>query len=196
MSLVRARDGQPLYFIKQVENITEAKLASEKIAQQAALLDKTHDAIVLCDMAGRIQFWNKGAEDIYGWTREEADGRLALQLSFRDKVDQFAHACRATLDYGKWTSESPLTHKDGLELLVQSHWSLIKDQADQPKAFLVISHDVTDRKQMEAQLMRSQRMESIGTLAGGIAHDLNNILTPIMMSIEMLKATSTHPKAQ
>ena len=195
VSLVRDRDGQPLYFIKQIENITESRQANEKIAQQAALLDKTHDAIVLCDMAGLIQFWNKGAEAIYGWSREEADGRQAREFTFKNNVAQFEQACRATLENGKWSNETPVIHKDGRELVVQSHWSLIRDQTDQPKAFLVISHDITDRKTIEEQLMRAQRMESIGTLAGGIAHDLNNILTPIMMSIEMLKATSSHPRA-
>jgi len=194
-SLVRDSEGQPLYFIKQVQNITESKRANEKLAQQAALLDKTNDAIILCGMDGCIRFWNKGAEAIYGWTTEEAAGRQIKELSFKKNPGQYDEACRATLDKGKWTSELPVIHKDGHELVVQSHWSLIKDQTDQPQAFLGISYDITDRKHIEAQLMRAQRMESIGTLAGGIAHDLNNILTPIMMSIEMLKATTTHPRA-
>jgi len=195
-SLVRDSDGHPLYFIKQVQDITESKLANEKLAQQAALLDKTNDAIILSDMDGSIRFWNKGAEAIYGWTTEEAAGRQIKELSFKTNPAQYDEACRATLDKGKWTSELPVIHKDGRELVVQSHWSLIKDQADRPQALLGISYDITDRKGIEAQLMRAQRMESIGTLAGGIAHDLNNILTPIMMSIEMLKATTTHPRAK
>jgi len=195
-SLVRDANGFPLYFIKQVQDISESKRSTEKIAQQAALLDKTNDAITLCDLQGRVLFWNKGAEAIYGWTADEAASRLVKELSFKKNPGQYDEACRATLQQNKWTSEIPIVHKDGRELVIQSHWTLIKDQADTPKAFLSIGYDITDRKQIEAQLMRAQRMESIGTLAGGIAHDLNNILTPIMMSIEMLKATTTHPKAQ
>jgi len=194
-SLVRDSDGRPLYFIQQVQNITETKLAGEKIAEQAALLDKTNDAIILCSLDGRILFWNKGAEAIYGWKADEVAGRLIRELNFKKNVSRYDEACRVTLETGKWTSESPVIHKAGGELVVQSHWTLIKDEANRPKAFLEISFDITDRKQMEAQLMRAQRMESIGTLAGGIAHDLNNILSPIMMSIEMLKRTSTHPQA-
>jgi len=196
VSLVRDSDGRPLYFIKQVQNITENKRAREKIDQQAALLDKTNDAIILCSLDGRILFWNKGAEAIYGWKADETAGCLIRELSFKNNADQYDEACRATLENGKWTSESPVVHKEGRELVVQSHWTLIKDELNHPKAFLGISFDITDRKKIEAQLMRAQRMESIGTLAGGIAHDLNNILTPIMMSIEMLKQISTHPRAK
>jgi len=194
-SVVRDSDGRALYFIQQVQNITETKLAGEKIAEQAALLDKTNDAIILCSLDGRILFWNKGAEAIYGWKTDETAGRLIRELNFKKNVQKYDEACRITLETGKWMSETPVIHKDGRELSVQSHWTLVRDEANRPKAFLEISFDITDRKKMEAQLMRAQRMESIGTLAGGIAHDLNNILTPIMMSIEMLKRTSTHPRA-
>ena len=194
-SLIRDANGHPLYFIKQVQNITESKVANEKIAEQAALLDKTNDAITLCDMEGRLLFWNKGAEAIFGWIAEEAAIRPMKELIFKKNAGQYDEARRVTLQQGRWTSEIPVAHKDGREIVIQSHWSLIKDRADKPKAFLGISYDITDRKQIEAQLMRAQRMESIGTLAGGIAHDLNNILTPIMMSIEMLKSTTTHPRA-
>ena len=196
VSLVRDHEGRPLYFIDQIQDITDSKRAVEKIAQQAALLDKTHDAIVLFGRNGRILFWNKGAEAIYGWTSPEALGRQVLELQFQGGTEHYEQACGETLEKGKWRSESAAKHKDGRHVLVQSNWSLVDDEGDPSKAFLVISHDITDRKQMEDQLMRAQRLESIGTLAGGIAHDLNNILTPIMMSIEMLKETATHPRAK
>jgi len=192
-SLIRDNEGHPLYFIQQVQNITESKRATERIAQQAALLDKTHEAIVLFSMEGEILFWNKGAEAVYGWTREEAEGQSILGVKNEEVYKQ---GCRATLETGHWRHEWAVGCKDGREISVESHWSLIKDSDDRPKAYLVISHDIGERKQMESQLMRAQRMESIGTLAGGIAHDLNNILTPIMMSIEMLRRVSPDPKAQ
>ena len=65
-----------------------------------------------------------------------------------------------------------------------------------PKSVLAINTDITEKKKIEAQFMRAQRMESIGTLAGGIAHDLNNILAPIMLSIDFLKTISDHPQAK
>jgi nitrogen-specific signal transduction histidine kinase/ActR/RegA family two-component response regulator len=74
--------------------------------------------------------------------------------------------------------------------------TLIRDDEGHPKSVLVINTDITDRKKIEAQFLRAQRMESIGTLAGGVAHDLNNILAPIMMSIDILRAMSDGPEVQ
>jgi PAS domain S-box-containing protein len=194
VSLVRDANGHPLYFVSKIQNITENKRASEKISEQAALLDKTHDAITLRDLEGHVLFWNKGAETLFGWTAEEATGRQVRDLIFRNQVD-YEEAWRITLNEDKWTGELPIIHKDGRELVVQSHWSLIRDEANQPKAILGISCDITDHKKIEAQFMRAQRMESIGTLAGGIAHDLNNILSPIMMSIDLLRQMVDKPQA-
>jgi nitrogen-specific signal transduction histidine kinase len=71
--------------------------------------------------------------------------------------------------------------------VVESRWTLVRDDHGQPSSILVINTDITQRKSMEAQFLRAQRMESIGTLAGGIAHDLNNVLSPILMAIQMLQ---------
>ncbi len=81
-------------------------------------------------------------------------------------------------------------------ITVEGHWTLIRDDEGHPKSVLVINSDITEKKNIEAQFMRAQRMESIGTLAGGVAHDLNNILAPIMMAIEILKSTADDPQAK
>jgi signal transduction histidine kinase/ActR/RegA family two-component response regulator len=95
------------------------------------------------------------------------------------------------IEKGEWTGEIEQTTKDGRHLVVEMHWSLVRDDKGQPKAVLAINTDVTGRKRIEQQFLRAQRMESIGTLAGGIAHDLNNVLAPILMSIELLKLDET-----
>ena len=76
---------------------------------------------------------------------------------------------------------------------MHSRWSLVRDEAGFPRARLVINRDISRQKEMEKQLRRTQRMESLGTLASGIAHDLNNILSPVMMSVEMLRIRYTEP---
>jgi signal transduction histidine kinase/CheY-like chemotaxis protein len=81
--------------------------------------------------------------------------------------------------------------RDGREIIVQSRWTLVRDEQGQPKSILVINTDTTENKRMESQFLRAQRMESIGTLAGGIAHDLNNVLSPILMAIDMLQLKTT-----
>ena len=76
---------------------------------------------------------------------------------------------------------------DGCAITVEGHWTLVRDAEGEPKSILCINTDITERKKLETQFLRAQRMESIGTLAGGIAHDLNNVLAPIVMAIEFLK---------
>jgi len=87
--------------------------------------------------------------------------------------------------------ELHLQTKYGDEIIVEGRWTLVRDDRGEPKSILVINTDITERKKIEAQFLRAQRMESIGTLAGGIAHDLNNILSPILMAVDMLQLKAT-----
>jgi two-component system cell cycle sensor histidine kinase/response regulator CckA len=177
------------------QDITDRKLAEEQIAEQAALLDSAQDAILVRDLDGKILFWNRGAERLYGWKGEEAIGRDVGQLLHPDpKV--FVQKNAQMLANGEWSGEIRHVTKDQRKLTVESRWTLIRDREGRPRSVLGINTDITEKKKIEAQFLRAQRMESIGTLAGGIAHDLNNILSPIMMSIDILKATTDHPQAQ
>ncbi len=73
------------------------------------------------------------------------------------------------------------------EVIVASRWTLLRDKEGKARSILAIDTDVTEKKQLEAQFLRTQRLESIGQLAGGISHDLNNILTPILMCAQTLR---------
>ena len=91
----------------------------------------------------------------------------------------------STLD--EWSAEITKRDRHGKDHVLSSRWTLIRGAAGEPRAFLTIDTDITEKKQREAQFLRAQRLESIGVLAGGIAHDLNNMLTPITMSVDVLK---------
>ena len=97
---------------------------------------------------------------------------------------------RQSFKHGEWKGEIHQIRRDGAEIIVESRWTLVRDEQGQPKSILVINTDITEKKRMESQFLRAQRMESIGTLAGGIAHDLNNVLSPILMAIDMLQLKS------
>ncbi len=158
--------------------------------EQAAMLDHAHDAIIVRDIhTRRITFWNQGAERLYGWTAAEAVGKNIGELIFAERSAPDT-VTRELLRAGEWRGEGHHVTKDGRELLVSSHITLVHNPHGVPKSALVINIDITEQKKMEQQFLRAQRMESIGTLAGGIAHDLNNVLAPIMMSIDLLKMTS------
>jgi PAS domain S-box-containing protein len=177
-----------------VVDLTERKQAEEQIAEQATFLDKAQDAIFVRDLDGKMLFWNKGAERLYGWGREEVLNRNVDDMLYIDPL-KVEEAYRLTRSQGDWHGELHHSTKDGEELDIESRWTLIRDHAGHPKSVLAINTDITEKKKIEAQFMRAQRMESIGTLAGGIAHDLNNILAPIMMSIDILKTISENPQA-
>ena len=184
-------EGKPYQYVAIRSDITERKRAEQQIREQAALLDQAQDAILVRDLDQKILYWNKGAEKIYGWTAAEAVGKGAEELLFKDRSGQFETARHEILERGEWKGEMQQTRRDGADIMVETRWTLVRDEEGQPKSILVINTDVTERKRMEAQFLRAQRMESIGTLAGGIAHDLNNVLSPILMAIDMLQLKTT-----
>jgi PAS domain S-box-containing protein len=185
--------GNVIGLCKILRDITEHKKSRSdlerimhQIEEQAALLDRTQDAIIVHDLEGRILFWNKGAERIYGWSSQEATGRIIADCIYPE-AQKFRDANATTIARGEWSGEMRHVTRDRRELVVETRWSLWRDKDHRPKSILAIKTDVTEKRRIEVQFMKAQRMESLGILAGGIAHDLNNILTPIMLSIDMLK---------
>jgi PAS domain S-box-containing protein len=175
-----------------ITDITERKSAEERVREQAALLDRAQDAIYVEDPDGVIGFWNRGAGHIYGWTAEEACGRKADSL-LRKEGPAHAEIRASVLEKGEWVGERTDFAKDGRAIIVECRCSIVRDDRGGPVSILVINTDITEKKSIERQFFRSQRMESIGTLAAGIAHDLNNVLAPISMSIAMLRTRTADP---
>jgi two-component system, cell cycle sensor histidine kinase and response regulator CckA len=178
-----------------VLNLTQRKQAEQKIREQAALLDITTDAILVRDLDNsihfldnQIRFWNKGAENLYGWKTQEAIGKNANELLYRpEALPQFQEIQTSMNESGSWHGELHQITKDGKDIIVASRWTLMQDHQGQPKSILTVNTDITEKKQLEAQFLQAQRMESLGTLASGIAHELNNTLTPIMMTAQLLE---------
>ena len=106
----------------------------------------------------------------------------------------FLAAQAELLAKGEWVGELEHFTKTGRAVAVEAHLTLVLDRSGSPKSVLSIGTDITQRKQLEQQFLRAQRMESLGTLAGGIAHDLNNVLSPILMAIDLLKYDETDPE--
>lgn len=194
---IQMRDELELEVKSKTERLTQvvASLQSEievrqraeiQIREQARLLDLAHDAIIALDLEGRISYWNQGAERIYGWTAAEAMGMIVSDLlSF--ELPNHESARKATLETGRWEGEACTHTKAGQKILVEEDWTLVCNPAGVPQSIMVSSADITDKRALEVQTLRLQRLEGIGTLASGIAHDLNNVLTPLLLSVQLLK---------
>ena len=100
---------------------------------------------------------------------------------------EIATADETVMNTGEWAGKIEGHDRQGVDITLDCRWKLLKDDEGNPKTIMKICTDVTEKTKLEAQFLRSQRIESIGTLAGGIAHDLNNILAPIMMSAKALR---------
>lgn len=185
-TILRDMDGNVAGTASIGDDVTERRIVQQRVREQARMLDHAHDAIIVRDIHTReITFWNQGAERLYGWTANEALGRDAGDLIFADRnIPDIV--TKQLIETGEWHGEHQQVTKDGRELIVSSHSTLVRDPDGNPKSSLVINIDITEQKSLEQQFLRAQRMESVGTLASGIAHDLNNILSPILMSAPML----------
>uniref|UniRef100_B8HSW1 histidine kinase n=1 Tax=Cyanothece sp. (strain PCC 7425 / ATCC 29141) TaxID=395961 RepID=B8HSW1_CYAP4 len=195
VAAIKSASGEVLGYVGTDEDITERKLAEEKIREQAALLDIVPDAIYVCDLSKRIIYWNQGAERLYGWTAAEAIGQPAHELLRSSQLSAEAIMPRL-LEGGEFQDEVCKLSKTGQEVIVAARWALVRNEAGQPKAILAVNTDITEKKKLEAQFLRAQRLESIGTLAGGLAHDLNNMLTPILISAQLLQKQFPDEKKQ
>lgn len=168
--------------------------ADARIREQASLLDRAQDAIIVRDLNHAITFWNKSAERLYGWTAEEVLGRSVRDFLHRDS-SVYDQAYADTLESGEWAGEMIKIDKRGHELTIEGRWTLVCDESGDPRSIFMINTDISEHRKLEQQFLRAQRLESIGTLAGGIAHDLNNMLAPISMAIELLKMRVTEGRA-
>ena len=171
-------------------DMTEHRAFEEKLRKQAELLDHVQDAIGVCDMEGRLRFWNEGARRLYGYGSDDVMGRRPGDILARPGATVKDADWGRLLKTGEWRGELRQRTRNGTEIVVESRWRLLADPDGRPKEVLFVNTDVTEQRQLETRVLRSQRLESIGALAGGIAHDLNNILSPIVMAAPLLRLES------
>jgi PAS domain S-box-containing protein len=186
LKLIRDTAGEPLEIIGYWSDVTDRKQSEQTMHEQADLLDIAPDAIFVHNLDYQILFWNKGAERLYGWQTAAAIGQDSRQLVDEDSLERFEEVMDVVLTTGTWQGELAKITATGEPITVISRRALLRDPSGNPKSILTVETDITEKKQLESQFFRAQRLESLGTLASGIAHDLNNILTPILGIVEIL----------
>ncbi len=174
--------GRPRQYVAIRADITQRKLAEESNAMLASIVASSQDAIIGHDTSGTIQTWNLGAESTFGFTAAEMIGRSILDLTpmeYRPREVEHLSAVRRGEKHPQY--EAQRLHKEGQRIDVLVTLSPVRDEAGRIVSVSNIARDVSDRKKLESQFLRAQRMEAIGTIAGGVAHDLNNLLSPMLM---------------
>lgn len=160
--------------------------STQELRSQAELLNLSHDAILVRDSYGVITYWNRGAERLYGWSRDEAVGRHADTLLKTQFPDSAAVMQAHVAEHGGWEGELVRTRQDGSQVVVASRWSLQGDPHSATLATMETANDVTERReallaldQTRNELAHATRVMTLGELTASIAHEVNQPLAAI-----------------
>lgn len=171
-----------------LEDITERKLSEENNARLATAVEQAAEVVIITDLSGTILYVNPAFEKTTGYTRQEAIGQNPRLLKSGKHDAEFYRQMWSSLARGEvWHGHFINQRKDGTLCEEEATISPIRNLEGKTTSYVAVKRDVTEQLQHERLARRSQRLESLGTLAGGIAHDLNNALAPIMMGVELIK---------
>lgn len=176
-------------FTAYIRNITERKRGDRVRSELAAVVESSNDAIAGMTLSGILVSWNASAERIYGYTAEEAIGRHVYMLFPRERMDELpATLAAAQRGESRPSVETERLRKDGRKIAVSITDSPIFGENGSITGVSSIARDVTEHRRLEEQFRQSQKMEAVGRLAGGVAHDFNNVLTAILGYSDLLLA--------
>jgi PAS domain S-box-containing protein len=191
-SISKLHHAEGVAFTVILRDMTEARRLEAELRSQAELIDIAHEAIFTHDLAGRIVYWNQGAEELYGWTREEAVGERVEVLLETQAPRPRQEIAAAVLATGRWDGELVHSTRDGSRRLVESRWAVRRDGDGQPIGYLEITHDVTDRKETNERLKRqaeelSRSNKELEQFAYVASHDLQEPLRKVATFCQFLE---------
>ena len=186
-------DGRITHYLAISEDVTERRKAEEQIREQAALLNVTQDAIIVTRLDRTVTYWNRAAAILYE-IPPDAAGQKIEELTNKGLPANYDEQWKNLEEKREWAGERrQLTHSGRL-IDVRIRAKIFCNANGNDTAVLFVGTDITESKQLEAQFLRAQRLESLGALASGVAHDLNNVLTPVLLSVEMLRPLAQAPQ--
>jgi len=178
--------GKAMRVMGTLSDISERKAAEIELFQHSQALQQSLDGIVIANMSGKIEFVNKAWASMHGYRTEELTGKdLHIFMPPPQQSNFSKFMAQAQCHSGIIREDEHLT-KDGKHFSIRLSSSILKEPCGQSIGLILIARDITDERNLEAQLIQSQKMESIGRMAGGIAHDFNNLLSPILANTQMV----------
>ena len=190
---VRTASGEVYRIVGTAEDITERKKLEEDLRKSEAELRVTFEnaaiGVALVDAEGHCLKSNRALRQLLGYSKEELRGMVFTEFTHPDDVKADLTLWREMLSGVRehYQIEKRYLRKGGEVVHARLTASMVRGPAGKPQYAVGMVEDITEKKKLEAQFLRAQRMESLGTLAGGIAHDLNNVLAPILISCELLQ---------
>jgi len=195
LSVIRNSEGTPLSFVGFVKDISEDERISETLRHLSNAIEQSPVAIVITDLKGNIEYINEQFCSITGYAKEEiSDKNIRILKSGETKLDEYRELWQTITSGSEWRGIFHNKKKNG-----ELYWDStiiypMKNESNVITHYIAFKEDISDQRKLEAQIRRSQRLEVIGTLAGGIAHDLNNVLSPILMAVQLLRMKISDPK--
>jgi PAS domain S-box-containing protein len=198
ISPIRDETGKVVGASSIKRDITAEKRVQDALASESARSRDLAEALdasqsLMWDLEGRITYWSRGSARLYGWSVSEALGRVShklLQTEFPATLDQILVALRGR---GRWEGELVHITRDGRRVHAASQWILRRDQAGEPLSVIEVNTDVTGLRQAEEKIRQSERMEMVGQLAGGVAHEANNQMTVVLGAANFLLGRTDLP---
>ncbi len=175
-------------------DITARKAAERQLREQAEIISSAHEGVMIVNLDNQITLWNRGAERMFGWTAAEALGHPPDDVLGTGNPGAVSTLRAAVERDGFWNGELRGQTRDGRTLILDCRTTLVRDAAGRPRARLNFFADITEKKLLEEKFLQVQRLESIGMLAAGIAHDLNNVLAPIVFAGPLLRGSLSTPR--